>query len=243
MKKQAFFAALIAAALATASCSSKGCEEPESIATITFSDLALAADSRWNGSDESGGFTSGIAAFSNSFTDWGGGYTSWSGFGYSNQNDTATAGYANEFSVYTASANANGTFAVCYVSDYEGDSAPSITFGKPVALKTADFALNTYAYKSIRYGDEAGKKFAAGDWYKIIISGYRADGSKTADLDVYLADFRDGKNVLVSSWTSVDLSALGSASRLAFAASSSDVGAWGINTPSYFCIDNIAYGE
>ena len=112
MKKKVFFAALVAATtLFTASCS-KDDGESENVVTITFSDLALDADSYWNGSDESGEFTSGIATFSNSFTDWGEGFTSWSGFGYSNQNDTATAGYTNEFSVYTASANANGIFAL-----------------------------------------------------------------------------------------------------------------------------------
>jgi len=239
MKKKLFFAALAAAAtLFTVSC---GKEDAENVVAINFSDLTLAADSYWNGSDNSGKFTSGIAEFSNSFTDWGGGFISWNGFAYSNKNDTATADYTNEFSVYTTSANTNGIFAVCYISDYENDTAPTITFDEPVALKKVDLALNTYAYKSMKYGDEVSKKFTAGDWYKITISGYAQDGTQTAELDVYLADFRNGKSVLVSGWTSVDLSPLGSVSKLTFAASSSDVGEYGINTPTYFCMDNIMY--
>jgi hypothetical protein len=242
MKKKVFFAALVAATtLFATSCSKDEGEPAENVVTITFSDLTLAANSYWNGSDESGGFTSGIATFNNSFTNWGGGFISWSGFGYSNQNDTATAGYGNQFSVYTTSANANGIFAVGYVSSFDSDDAPSITFDEPVALKKADFALNTYAYKSMRDGDDVAKKFADGDWYKITISGYDSDGDETASLDVYLADFRNGKSVLTGNWTSVDLSSLGSVSKLTFAASSSDVGDWGMNTPGYFCIDNIAY--
>ena len=100
----------------------------------------------------------------------------------------------------------------------------------------------------MKYGDAFAKKIGAGDWYKITISGYDANGvKKAAELNVYLADFRTDKSVLTSNWTSVDLSSLGVVSKLTFDASSSDVSEYDgilyMNTPTYFCIDNIAYAK
>ena len=60
-------------------------------ATLDFQDHPLSAGGYWNGSDSSGGFTSQGAFFNNSFTDWGGGYTSWGGWALSNVSDTTTA--------------------------------------------------------------------------------------------------------------------------------------------------------
>ena len=236
MKRKLFFAALIAATtLFAAACSKDDDNGRERLEVINFSDLTLEPNSYWDGSDGSGGFTSGTATFANTFTDWGGGFTSWSGFGYSNQNDTETAGFGNQFSVYTATANANGIFAV-----WASSTTAGITFDEPKELRTADFALTTYAYLSMRDGDAFAKKFEAGDWYKITITAHDPDDGTTT-LDVYLVDFRDGKTVLTGGWTSVNLSPLGTVSKLNFAATSSDVGQFGMNTPAYFCIDNISY--
>ena len=62
---------------------------------IDFEDLVLDSTGYWNGSDGSGGFEVGNAFFPNTFTDWGGGITSWTGFAYSNHSDRSTSGYEN----------------------------------------------------------------------------------------------------------------------------------------------------
>lgn len=236
MKKNLLFATLMASSLFIASCS-KDDDNNEVVEKITFSDLQLNANSYWNGSDTSGMFTSGAATFNNSYNTE---YASWSGFSYSNRNDTSTVAWPDQYDVYTAAANTNGTFALSFVSSY--DAAPAVTFANPVMLKNADFALNTIAYKSMKNGDAmGGKKFAANDWYKITITAYDAAGTKIADKDVYLADFRDGKSLIADSWKNFDLSFSAKVSKLSFAASSTDNGQWGMNTPAYFCIDNIAY--
>ena len=62
-------------------------------------------------------------------------------------------------------------------------------------------------------------------------------------MDFYLADFRFADNALdyvVDSWTWVDLSSLGVVSSLSFSLASSDVGQFGMNTPAYFAMDNLA---
>ena len=45
---------------------------------------------------------------------------------------------------------------------------------------------------------------------------------------------------VISQWTTVDLSPLGNAASLQFTLASSDTGAFGINTPTYFALDNLA---
>ncbi|MDR0711207.1 MAG: DUF4465 domain-containing protein [Prevotellaceae bacterium] len=253
MKRRLFPVVLTAACLFAVSCEkdneniTKDDEnEGSSITrdTIDFSDLTLEANSYWNNNDSSGEFTSGKAVFLNrhtydaSYNMW-----SWGGFAYSNQNDTLGSGYNTQFNVYTATPNAHGIFALGYVDTYT-PAIPTITFDEQVALKSADFALNTYAYKSMRDGENGwgesviAKKFAAGDWYKITIKNINSSNVASDSLEVYLADFREGKSILIDDWTEFSFDSF-AASKVTFEASSSDVGAYGMNTPAYFCIDNI----
>ena len=100
---------------------------------------------------------------------------------------------------------------------------------------------NTYAALSMQDGDAYSKKFAAGDWFKVTATGYKEDGTQTGTADIYLADFRDGKSYICAAWTKVDLSALGTFNKVAFTISSRDVGDYGMNTPAYFCIDDVTF--
>jgi hypothetical protein len=64
-------------------------------------------------------------------------------------------------------------------------------------------------------------------------------------VEFYLADFRfenNGEDYIVDTWEYVDLSSLGVVNKLEFSLGSSDVGAWGMNTPAYFVIDTIVLG-
>lgn len=61
-------------------------------------------------------------------------------------------------------------------------------------------------------------------------------------IDFYLADYRfldNTKDYIVDTWEWVDISELGSVDSLTFRLSSSDTGIFGMNTPAYFCIDNV----
>lgn len=106
---------------------------------------------------------------------------------------------------------------------------------------------SSYSYISMVEGDMFAKKFggASGndpDYFKILIWGEKEDGSKTDTIDFYLADFRfndNSKDYIVNNWRWVDVSKLGKVKKLHFNLASSDVGTWGMNTPSYFCLDNL----
>ena len=211
-----------------------------------FEDLNLSADSYWNGSDQSGQFISNTVMFNNAYdTAWGG---SWSGVSYSNMKDDTTAGYGNQFSCIAAIGyNSSATYSI-----FNPKSNILVTIPNYGALTGFWINNSTYAYLSMKNGDSFAKKFgdstnAAGvddgtngnDWFKLTIHGENSDS-----VEFYLADFRGSASAdyILKDWTYVDLSTLNPNSKnLTFSMSSSDVGRFGMNTPKYFCMDNLTY--
>ena len=100
---------------------------------------------------------------------------------------------------------------------------------------------STYAALVMRDGNRFARKFESGDWFKLTIAGY-ADDELRDSVDFFLADFRDGKTFICNEWTRVDLLPLKGVNRLDFTIDSSDKTQEWINTPTYACIDDLAYG-
>ena len=100
---------------------------------------------------------------------------------------------------------------------------------------------NTYAALAIKNGYGLATKFSTGSYYKVTITGISTGGTSTGSVDFYLADFRNGKSFICKDWTKVDLSSLGTVTKLIFTFTSTDTGTYGINTPAYVCVDNIVY--
>lgn len=200
--------------------------------TVDFEDLTLSADSYWNGSDGSGGFQSRGVTFSNDYNmDWG----SWDGFVYSNKTDTTLDGFDAQYNAIAGNgARGSKIYAVAYASDF-ATGPPTVTFNKEQRI-TGVYVTNTnYAFYSMRDGDAFAKKFTEEDWFKLTITGIDAAGDETGAITFNLAD---GINI-IRDWTWVDLSVLGPVKELTFSLSSTDVGGWGMNTPAYFCLDNL----
>ncbi len=208
----------------------------------TFEDLNLPSESYWNGSDESGGFSSGGAHFGNNYNaDW----ASWDGFSYSNLTDTATPGIAAQYNAITGSGQGgSANYAVGYVGWI---SPPTVTLEEPGFVDGLYVTNNNYAYYSMRNGDAFAKKFGGEsgsdpDFFMLTITGKDAGGTVTGTVDFYLADYRfedNGEDYIVDTWQYVDLTSLGEVTSLEFTLSSSDVGDWGMNTPAYFAVDAI----
>jgi hypothetical protein len=223
----------------------------------TFNDLTLGANSYWNGSDGTGGFNNGVAHFSNTYDNT---YSSWNGFAYSSMNDTVTAGSANQYSAYTrdaletAGVDGDSTnYAVCYVAtDWMNNyaSIPSvISFNNNNTHRVSGFYVtnDTYTALSILNGDGYAKKFGGAtgndpDWYRLIVRGYDSQNTITDSVIYYLADYRfedNSQDYVIKDWRWVDLSSLGEVAKLDFYVESTDAGLYGINTPAYFCMDNL----
>ncbi len=203
-----------------------------------FEDLPLAP----NSAHSSGPFSSRGAAFNNTSGPFG-----WSGFAYSNKTDTTTASYTNDLSAITgAGAGGSSNYGVAYYSSF--DPVPTITLPAGRSFESINIANTTYAYLSMRDGDGFAKQFGGAggndpDFLKLMITGLDASGASVGTIDFYLADFRFSDNAqdyIVNGWTNVDLTPLAAARKASFTLASSDVGSFGINTPTYFAIDNLA---
>lgn len=212
----------------------------------TFDDVELEPASWYNGSDGSGGFTSGGFWFPNNYNpDW----ASWSGFSVSNMTDTLTAGYENQYSAITGGGSAlSENYAVVY-----WPGTLKMEFDSVVEITGFEVTNSTYTYINMRDGDSNGfsKKFGGTDgtepdYLKLMVWGKDSLGNQTDTLDFFLADYRfddSTKDYLVKTWEWVNLSVLGAVKELHFGMESSDEGNWGINTPTYFCIDNFTAGK
>jgi len=222
--------------------------------TIDFQDLTLRAESFWNGSDQSGGFTSRGAFFNNNYNP---AYGSWSAWAYSNTTDQTTPGIANQYSAYTTSGpDPLNNYGVAYTNVWGSDEPARITLPAGRVIESAMITNTTYAFLAVRDGNDGpGAGFVKGpfggddgtdpDWFLLTISGLDESNQPIdADpVDFYLADYRfEGDNPLdyvIDDWTEVDLSSLADARKLEFHLTSSDVGDWGMNTPALFAMDDV----
>ena len=218
-----------------------------------FESVPLAPESYWDGSDLSGLnfttdfttiFKSGTAEFLNVWDTAYGTPGYWAGgFAQSTYTDSMTSGPGNIYSTKAARGNDE---SLTYLTSY---NYSILRFaGAPTIVSSIHLTNSTYAYNSMRDGDNIAKKFGGvtgddEDWFKVTIKGFDENGIMTSDsVDFYLADFRDADNAndyIFSEWQLVDLTSMGEVSGLLFILSSSDVGNWGLNTPAYFCIDDI----
>lgn len=105
---------------------------------------------------------------------------------------------------------------------------------EPVGLYVANHPQPYYHNK------DNGGISKADDYFKLIIGGVKADRNDApTTVDHYLAQVVEDKLVQPTRWQWVDLSSLGEVKELYFAMESTDWGDWGINTPTYFCMDKL----
>ena len=228
------------------------CSTAQAGVIADFDDLALNTASVWSGDYNPGGgggiydsttFSSGFAEFVNySDGDWG----MWAGFAYSNQLDNQTAGWTNQFSTFAGSAHSGENFAVGYFDEWNG-FVPTMILNSPMTVDGLYVTNTTYTGLALLNGEGPAKAFGGAtgddpDWFMLTIEGFDAAGASVGKVDYYLGDYRDSDNSLdyvVDTWRYVDLSSLGTVKSLEFGFSSSDVGAYGMNTPSYVAIDTV----
>lgn len=204
---------------------------------IDFSDLALASESFWNGSDYSGGFSTGGVFFNNDYIyypEWE--MESWTGWSYSNVTSTAS-GFSNQYSAITSGGigGAGTNYAIAYVDSANG-AYLNLAMHQAIAMNVTNTA---YAYHAMKSGDQFATAFGPDDWFKLTIRGYEeenATGSETGSIEFLLAN---GTNI-VDGWVSIDLTSISAHARsLGFELTSSDTGEYGMNTPAYFAMGSL----
>ena len=212
---------------------------------VKFEDLALSADSAAPADATEAPFVSQGVTFNRT---WNHEFdccpAAWA---YSNKTDLTTAGFTNSYSAYVlpdgGGYGGSANFAVA--NDTEFDDAV-VALPGPSRVEGMYVTNVTYAFLAVVDGDDGAEfvkgPFADGDWFKLNIIGTNGRGEETGQVEFYLADYRDGQSAAVADWTWVDLTPLGEdVSTLGFELSSTDNSMFGMNTPSFFAIDDLTF--
>ncbi len=225
--------------------------------TADFEDLSLASESFNNGDpgglvdNHDGSFVSQGVTFTNTFTRTvfppnPNPVAFWNGWSYSNLTDNTTPGFGNQYSAFASALPGAGSGGSQNygISFGEFDTAVAIPTG--YAFQSIDITNSTYTALSMRDGDSFAKKFGGAtgddpDFFKLIITGRSggASGAAVGSVEFYLADYRFDDDYIIDEWTTVDLTSLATADTLTFSFDSSDVGDFGVNTPTFFAADNL----
>ena len=221
-------------------------------AQYDFEDYNLGIDSFLNGSFHPNGFefedgfgTTGVRLPNNYNAAW----DSWDGWAISSMRDTATAGFGNQYSAIAGTGTlGSSSYVVGYPNYLTGEAIMHFPNATPdQSLQYVYITNSTYAYLSMLNGDSFAKQFGGTtgndpDFFLLTIRAYENGVLKSDSVEFYLADYRFADNTqdyIVKDWTYVNLSSLGYADSLSFSLTSSDVGAVGMNTPGYFCLDEL----
>lgn len=235
MKTKALFIAFAATGIIFFSSCEK--DEPEKD-RITFEEMDLKSEGYYI--DKSGGFTLGNVFFPTRYNEE---YDSWSGFVVSNHDDTETRGFENMYSCIAGSgADGSEKFGLLFTMNPD-----TIEFLVPEKVTNISFCNSTYAYYAMLEGNSFSKQFGGNsgddpDYFNLLIEGFDEAGNIVVDVGLSLANYTNVNNAedyIANAWTDVDLSQAGYLKYLVFSFESSDVGEFGINTPTYVCIDNI----
>ncbi len=230
MKKSILFVAALA--MTFAACQPNYDVEDKTVATFEEAAISPAAQQSYLAftTDTTALLASGNYELSQTVA-YGGTYVT--GAVVTNITDTTFKDYKDAYKSIAGGAKGGKNYVVWYE---DGLSGNAIKLKTPAVVPGMYVCNNVYAYNSITKGDAiAGDPFGDDDWFMLSIGGMLDGKMVNTQVDFYLAK---GKNV-VTDWTYVDLSQLGKVDAIFFTLSGSKTGDWGLNTPTYFCIDNL----
>ncbi|MBR6017799.1 MAG: DUF4465 domain-containing protein [Paludibacteraceae bacterium] len=230
MKKSLFFVAALA--LTFAACTPNYDVEDKTVAT--FEEAAISPASPESAltftTDTSAFLQSGIYQVQQTVA-YGGTYVT--GGVVTNITSTDFKDYTDAYKSAAGGAHAGKNYVVWYADGFTPNVIKLTTAGTVPGMYVCN---NVYALNSMKNGDDyAGAPFAKDDWFKLTIGGSLNGAAVDATVDFYLAQGTD----IVTEWTYVDLSKLGKVDELNFTLTGSRTGDWGLNTPTYFCIDDL----
>ena len=209
--------------------------------TATFENFLMAKDSFLNGKTTAPmprlfkDLSHGVEFSSTYDTSYGGYWKS--GFAVSSMTDTTNGSFNNLYS----SANGSGVDnSMTYLVGQQNAQVSTLpTLGNSGRILSLMINNTTYVYKTMLTGNQFSRKFTAQNKDSFVLWIYLENTSNDS-IRVDLANFRNSdttKNFILDSWITVDIPM--PTSRLRFKLVSSDNGQFGMNTPSFFAIDNV----
>lgn len=183
----------------------------------------------------SGGFSGGGIAISNY------GNTSFEGADYTRQLEAFVLSIDKEFYATREYSGNNGSdnFAIVYDAGAWASNPAALVMADGVArrIESAYVNITNYTLNVLVNGNDYTAPMAENGFYKITATGFNGEAS-TGSVDYYLAK----NHAIAGSWVCWDLNKLGFVDKVVFSVSGSpeQYGDWGLNTPAYFAIDDIA---
>ncbi len=155
------------------------------------------------------------------------------GFGLSNL--TTTTGSYYESSANMGLEGPDSVYLNAYYSDYAGTAEHNIIRMEDSSLFVP---LGAYVSNSMSTYNYNVSSLPTNCYLKMVAYGYDESGDTTGTSSIYLADKRNGNNINLKEWTYFNLASLGECSKIIIKLESNDDDGWGMNPPSYFCLDN-----
>ena len=216
-------------------------KQEEVVKVATFEEVSLGADTinsytdagvyNWISGDF--GFTTGMTT-----SDYGKYYYN---YVVSGQQSNVYKDFSDQYHSAPGGAVAGRNFVVAYQEDpsyLSKGSSLNITYSGFATYLPGTYITNTaYAATVIKEGNGFARAFKDGDYFKLTLTGYLA-GVKCGSVEFYLADFRNGKSLIVKEWSYLELTGLGIVDEIRCKLESTDVTNNSMNTPAYFCLDN-----
>lgn len=248
IKTLARVAFVAAAALAMTACSDDNDDKNVTIVTDLSKNVMFGADEVWSGVKSDQNFVNNNISFSHGYL----GYP----FGFTPARIATSQYYPDamidhQFEVVPASGKEGQAYLVANWDAYQesqedGYHSCSITLTDEAAgyddgYFTAEkvWITNTsFAYYTMLYGNAFARKFAEGDKLIVTAHGVGADGEHTLEFNLANCTGPE-ENWFVTDWHEWNLIGLGRVKEIYFTMSSTDSGAWGMNTPAYFAIDGL----
>ncbi len=217
------------------------------IVLIDFKEIELDKDSYQlaNGNSEE---TGAIRSKGIIFPGYGTSEETWTGFGLSNLYSQSITEVPSPFSAF-APPLTKKNFLIYLQPNLPQNAA--FTFENEAMHKISSMRVtnSTLAYLVMLYGTDEIPRFGDParenplDWFLLTLEGFDVAGSKTGEVEFFLADFRfenRKRNYLIKEWTAIDLTPLGMVNEVRMTLTSSIENENGqILTPPFICIDNI----
>lgn len=123
-------------------------------------------------------------------------------------------------------------FAIVYCATQDDNlTTLSILDDKPHVIRSMQLCPSTYLIGAATYGTDFSKALTGEDDFLTL--HITADNGKT--IEAKLVE----KGQIQTSWKEISLAELGAVRSISFSMTGSDSTEWGLNTPTYFAIDNI----
>lgn len=161
-------------------------------------------------------------------------YASAAGGGITGKGSQYLVGYWGE---YLEGADCEFSNRTCRIYDEDGDSFQP---------QSAMVCVNTYLKYAALNGTDFSSKFERGDWVTLVAHGVHLDGTEV-EATFYLINIEsnDVASGIQSDWKEFDLTGLGTCTGIYFTMDCAErlKGDYGINIPTYFCLDQLKVKE